>query len=40
MKNRPYYFWDGRAGSLEAQALMPIKNPDEMALPLKQLLPD
>lgn len=32
MKNRPYYFWDGRAASLEAQALMPIQNPDEMGL--------
>jgi len=28
MKNRPYYFWDGRAASLEEQALMPISNPD------------
>jgi len=34
MKNRPYYFWDGRAGSLEQQALMPIENPDEMGLPI------
>lgn len=34
MKNRPYYFWDGRAGSLEAQALVPIQNPDEMGLPV------
>jgi cytochrome c peroxidase len=32
MKNRPYYFWDGRASSLEEQALMPIQNPDEMGL--------
>jgi len=32
MKNRPYYFWDGRAASLEEQALMPIQNPDEMGL--------
>ncbi len=36
MKNRPYYFWDGRAASLEEQALMPIKNPDEMALPIEE----
>ncbi|MEP7236919.1 MAG: cytochrome c peroxidase [Ferruginibacter sp.] len=35
MKNRPYYFWDGRAVSLEAQALMPIQNPDEMGLPIE-----
>jgi cytochrome c peroxidase len=36
MKNRPYYFWDGRAGTLEEQALMPIENPDEMGLPIKE----
>lgn len=36
MKNRPYYFWDGRAGTLEAQALMPIENPDEMGLPIRE----
>ncbi len=34
MKNRPLFFWDGRASSLEAQALMPIANPDEMGLPI------
>ncbi len=34
MKFRPLFFWDGRAGSLEAQALMPIQNPDEMDLPI------
>ncbi len=32
MKNWPYYFWDGRAASLEEQALMPIQNPNEMGL--------
>jgi cytochrome c peroxidase len=36
VKNRPYYFWDGRAGSLEEQALMPIENPDEMGLPIDE----
>ena len=36
MKNRPYYFWDGRATTLEEQALMPIENPDEMGLPVKE----
>lgn len=36
MKNRPYYFWDGRAHSLADQALMPIENPDEMGLPIKE----
>lgn len=35
MKNRPYFFWDGRAASLEEQALMPIKNPNEMGLPIE-----
>jgi cytochrome c peroxidase len=38
MKNRPYYFWDGRASSLAAQALMPIENPDEMGLPIKMAI--
>ena len=36
MKNRPYYFWDGRAASLEEQALMPIQNPDEMGLSIAE----
>jgi cytochrome c peroxidase len=36
MKNRPYYFWDGRASSLEEQSLMPIQNPDEMGLPVEE----
>ncbi len=36
MKNRPYYFWDGRASSLEEQSLMPIQNPDEMGLPINE----
>lgn len=36
MKNRPYYFWDGRAASLEEQCLMPIQNPDEMGLPIEE----
>jgi len=36
MKNRPYYFWDGRAGSLEIQALIPIQNADEMGLPVSE----
>lgn len=35
MKNRPYFFWDGRAASLDEQALMPIENPNEMGLPVK-----
>jgi cytochrome c peroxidase len=36
MKNRPYYFWDGRAGSLQQQSLLPIQNPDEMGLPIDE----
>ena len=28
------FFWDGRAATLEEQALMPIANPDEMDLPV------
>lgn len=38
MKNRPYFFWDGRAGSLEAQSLMPIENKDEMGLPVPEAI--
>ncbi len=38
MKNRPYYFWDGRAASLEEQCLMPIQNPDEMGLPVEEAI--
>jgi cytochrome c peroxidase len=30
--NRPFFFWDGRATSLEEQALIPIENPVEMNL--------
>ncbi len=32
--SRPYFFWDGRAESLEAQAIGPIENPVEMNLPI------
>ena len=31
-----FQFWDGRAGSLEQQAVGPIANPIEMNLPLEQ----
>ena len=34
MKNRAHFFWDGRAKTLEMQALMPIQHPDEMGLPI------
>ena len=35
MKLQVSFFWDGRAGTLEQQALMPIENPIEMNLPLR-----
>lgn len=35
---REALFWDGRAATLEEQALMPIENPDEMNLPLEEAL--
>jgi len=31
---RVSFFWDGRAGTLEEQAILPIENPIEMALPI------
>lgn len=34
----PSFFWDGRAPTLEAQALVPIANPREMGLPHDQLV--
>jgi len=36
-KEGKFFFWDGRAKSLEEQALGPIQNPIEMALPLNKL---
>jgi cytochrome c peroxidase len=36
MKFRPYFFWDGRASTLEQQALMPIQHPGEMGLPIAE----
>jgi cytochrome c peroxidase len=39
--NASYYstfFWDGRAATLEEQALGPIENPDEMNQPLDELI--
>lgn len=35
MKLQAAFFWDGRANTLEKQALMPIENPIEMDLPIK-----
>jgi len=32
------FFWDGRAASLEEQALEPIQNPNEMDLPIGELI--
>lgn len=34
VNNAAFFFWDGRAASLEEQALIPIANPDEMNLPV------
>jgi cytochrome c peroxidase len=39
--NRAYgksFFWDGRMGSLEEQALSPIENPAEMGLPINEAI--
>ena len=33
-----HFFWNGRAGSLEEQALIPIQHPDEMAQNLDELV--
>jgi cytochrome c peroxidase len=34
MKNRPYFYYDGRAATLAEQALFPIKHEQEMGLPI------
>ena len=34
MSEREIFFWDGRAATLEEQAIMPIENPIEMDLPI------
>lgn len=36
MASRPYFFYDGRAGTLEAQAVSPVENPVEMHLPFAE----
>ncbi|NLR60416.1 c-type cytochrome [Chitinophaga polysaccharea] len=36
LSGRPNFFWDGRAATLEDQALQPIINPDEMGLPIAE----
>lgn len=33
-----FFFWDGRAKTLEEQSLAPIENPDEMNLPIDKAL--
>jgi cytochrome c peroxidase len=38
MFNRPYFFWDGRAATLQQQSLMPISHPNEMGLPIKEAI--
>ncbi len=35
MRFQEFFFWDGRAKSLEEQALAPIENPDEMDLAIE-----
>jgi len=37
LEARAPYFWDGRATTLEEQALIPLTNPDEMGADLSQL---
>lgn len=37
--NRPGFFWDERAATLEAQVLLPIQDPVEMGITLEDLLP-
>jgi len=37
LEGRAPYFWDGRAATLEAQALVPLTNPDEMGADLTAL---
>jgi cytochrome c peroxidase len=36
MGDRPYFFYDGRAGSLEDQVHFPIEDSNEMSLPMKE----
>src|SRR6185436_15976724 len=36
LRFQTFFFWDGRAKSLEEQALAPIANPDEMNLPVNE----
>ena len=38
MWGSPHFFWNGRADSLEEQALIPIQHPDEMAQNLDELV--
>jgi cytochrome c peroxidase len=38
MANRSAFFWDGRAATLQQQALMPISHPGEMGLPIEEAI--
>jgi len=38
LSGRTHFFWDGRASSLEEQALGPITSPDEMGLPIEEAI--
>lgn len=37
-EGEPLQFWDGRAATLEEQALQPIVNPDEMGMSIEEVL--
>jgi cytochrome c peroxidase len=38
MKNRPYFYYDGRASTLAQQSLMPIVHEHEMGLPITEAI--
>jgi cytochrome c peroxidase len=38
LSGRTHFFWDGRAASLEEQAMGPITSPDEMGLPIDEAI--
>jgi cytochrome c peroxidase len=38
MKNRPYFYYDGRAATLAQQSLMPITHEHEMGLPIDEAI--
>jgi cytochrome c peroxidase len=38
MNDRPYFFYDGRAGTLEQQVKFPIEDKNEMNIPIEQVV--